>query len=172
MLPFRGAHHANPEQRAGDEPARHAGSSRLPPGSRTPRQWESAVDKQIREAEERGDFDNLPGRGRPLHLENWDRDWGMAFHVLKNAGETLPWISLGKDIDAARAELDEFLRRVPHIPMTDRARARELYLRKAADLDKLLVEYAFSVPVRHLERGRLPPHIAAAQFDAAVNRRA
>ncbi len=134
----------------------------------TPRQWESAVDKQIREAEERGEFDNLPGRGKPLHLDNWDRDWGMAFHVLKNAGETLPWISLGQDIDAARARLDEFLHHARHIPVAERARARELYLRKAAEHDKLLEEYAFSVPVRHLERGRLPRHSAAAQFDAAV----
>jgi DnaJ-like protein len=136
---------------------------------RTPRQWESAVDKQIREAEERGEFDNLPGKGKPLRLDNWDAEWGMAYHVLKNAGETLPWIALGQDIDAARAGLDEFLERVRHIPAAERPRARELYLRKAAELDKLLEEYAFSVPVRHLERGRLPPHIAARQFDAAVN---
>ena len=160
---------AHDGERAIDEPARHASANRLP-GTRTPRQWESAVDKQIREAEERGDFDNLPGRGKPLRLENWDREWGMAFHVLKNAGETLPWISLGKDIDAARAKLDEFLQHVHTIPLSERARAKQLYLRKAAELDKLLEEFAFSVPVRHLERGRLPPHIAAAQFEAALNR--
>jgi DnaJ-like protein len=137
---------------------------------RTPRQWESAVDKQIREAEERGEFDDLPGKGKPLRLDSWDAEWGMAFHVLKNAGETLPWIALRQEIDAAQARLDEFLARVPHIPPSERPRARELYLRKAAELDKLLEEYAFSVPIRHLERGRLPPHIAACQFDTAVNR--
>src|SRR5947209_19910459 len=92
-----------------------ADSTRMPPPP-TPRQWESAVDKQIREAEERGDFDNLPGRGKPLRLQNWDAEWGLAFHVLKNAGETLPWIALGKDIDEARARLDEFLRRARDIP--------------------------------------------------------
>jgi hypothetical protein len=48
-----------------------------------------------------------------------------------------------------------------------RARARERYLREAAILDKLLVEYAFAIPSRQLERGRLPAHIAAKQFDAA-----
>jgi hypothetical protein len=136
--------------------------------ARTPRQWESAVDKQIREAEERGEFDNLPGKGRPLRLDTWDAEWGLAFHVLKNAGETLPWITLGKEIDAARAWLQEFLQRVRYVPEAERPRARELYLRKAAELDKLLEEYAFSVPVRHLERGRLPAHIAAQQFDAAL----
>ena len=38
--------------------------------------WESAVDKQIREAQERGDFDNLPGAGKPLDLsDSGDPDW-------------------------------------------------------------------------------------------------
>jgi DnaJ family protein C protein 28 len=140
--------------------------------SRTPRQWESAVDRQIREAEEEGRFDNLPGRGKPLHLEDWDREWGMAYHVLKQAGETLPWIALGRDIEEAQARLREMLGRVARIPRAELARARERYLREAAALDKMLEEYAFMVPVRHLERGRLPRHIAAAQFDEAVRRSA
>src|ERR1051325_4406897 len=109
----------------------------------TPRQWESAVEKQIREAEERGEFDNLPGKGKPLPLGHWDAEWGMAFHVLTNAGETLRWIALGRDIEAARASLNEFLQRARHIPPSERPRARELYLRKAAELDELLEEYAF-----------------------------
>jgi hypothetical protein len=39
--------------------------------------YESVIDKQIRMAEERGDFDELPGKGKPLpgldgpHDENW-----------------------------------------------------------------------------------------------------
>lgn len=37
---------------------------------------ESWVEKQIREAQERGDFDNLPGAGRPLEgLDDPDPDW-------------------------------------------------------------------------------------------------
>ena len=128
-----------------------------------------AVDEQIREAEARGDFDNLPGKGKPLHLEDWrGGEWGMAYHVLKQAGETLPWIALGRDIEKAQARLRDMLSRVPRIPALELARARERYLREAAALDKLLEEYAFIVPVRHLERGRLPQHIAAAQFDAAA----
>jgi DnaJ family protein C protein 28 len=138
---------------------------------RSPRQWESAVDKQIREAEERGEFDNLPGRGKPLHLEDWDAEWGIAYHVLKQAGETLPWIALGRDIEAAQARLQRMLAQVPRKAPSERQRARERYLREAAAVDKMLEEYAFVVPVRHLERGRLPPHIAAAQFDAAIRQR-
>lgn len=35
---------------------------RKPPGTH----WESWIDRQIREAEERGEFDDLPGAGRPI----------------------------------------------------------------------------------------------------------
>ena len=35
---------------------------RKPPGAN----WESWIDRQVREAEERGEFDDLPGAGRPI----------------------------------------------------------------------------------------------------------
>jgi hypothetical protein len=38
--------------------------------------YESWVEKQIREAQERGEFDNLPGAGKPLKgLDSEDPDW-------------------------------------------------------------------------------------------------
>jgi hypothetical protein len=44
--------------------------------------YESSVDRQLREAQERGEFDNLPGAGKPLpgaggeYVEDWwVRDW-------------------------------------------------------------------------------------------------
>lgn len=48
-------------------------TSRKPPGMR----WESWIDKQVREAEERGEFEDLPGAGQPIpnidkpHDELW-----------------------------------------------------------------------------------------------------
>ncbi|MEO7752413.1 MAG: DUF1992 domain-containing protein [Terracoccus sp.] len=40
--------------------------------------WESPVDRQIREAQERGDFDHLPGAGKPLDLSDADDpDWWL-----------------------------------------------------------------------------------------------
>lgn len=130
--------------------------------------WESAIDRQIREAQERGDFDNLPGQGQPLRREPWEGDWALAHHVLRQSGETLPWIWLGRDIQAAEARLQVLRREAASVPCAEQWRARDRYLREAAALDKLLQEYAFAVPSRQLERGRLPPSIAAAQFDAAT----
>jgi hypothetical protein len=39
--------------------------------------YESLVDRQIREAQERGEFDNLPGAGRPLRGigDEYDENW-------------------------------------------------------------------------------------------------
>jgi hypothetical protein len=39
--------------------------------------YESLIDRLIREAQERGEFDNLPGTGRPLpgHGEEYDEEW-------------------------------------------------------------------------------------------------
>jgi Domain of unknown function (DUF1992) len=153
------------------EPVRGGGEARDPSCMRrAPLTYENAVEKQIREAQERGDFDNLPGAGKPLNFDSWGGgEWSMAFHVLKQAGETLPWISLGQDIDAQRAKLDRLLNDARPLRGGERARARDRYLREAAVLDKLLEEYAFQVPTRTLDRGRLPPHVAARQFDDATS---
>jgi hypothetical protein len=115
----------------------------------------------------------LPGQGKPLPPEPWEGDWALAHHVLRQAGETLAWISLGREIEASELRLQTLRCDAATLPRSgpgwqaERARARARYLREAATLDKLLVDYAFSIPTRQLDRGRLPPQVAAAQFDAA-----
>jgi hypothetical protein len=81
---------------------------------------------------------------------------------------------MARDIEAAETRLESLVRDAAGLTDRERARerSRERYLREAAALDKLLQEYAFAVPVRGLERGRLPPHIAAARFDKACDNRA
>ncbi len=77
----------------------------------SPKDWESAIDRQIREAMERGAFDNLPGKGKPLDLapNPYASDQEMAFKILKDAGCAPEWIELDKAIrerlDKARAAL-------------------------------------------------------------------
>jgi hypothetical protein len=42
-----------------------------------------------------GVFDDLPGKGKPLNLEQFpyqDPDWRVAHHLLKSSGFSLPWI--------------------------------------------------------------------------------
>lgn len=62
--------------------------------------WESWIDEQIREAQQRGDFDNLPGKGKPLDLtpNPYAQGQELAFKVLKDAGYAPDWIELDKAI--------------------------------------------------------------------------
>lgn len=71
-------------------------------------------DDQIRKAMEEGQFDNLPGKGKPLHLdENIHEDpaWRLAYHVLRNAGYSLPWIQERAEILAALEEYRQTLKK-------------------------------------------------------------
>lgn len=77
--------------------------------------WESLIDKKIREAMERGEFDNLAGKGEPIDLsENpyEDPDWRTAHRMLRNAGFAPSWIEERKDIDAELAVARSNLARV------------------------------------------------------------
>ncbi|HZD40663.1 MAG TPA: DnaJ family domain-containing protein [Terriglobales bacterium] len=72
--------------------------------------WRIAEEK-ILEAQRRGDFDNLPGKGKPLQLEDlsWvPEDLRIAYHVLKNAHVLPPEVELLKDIRT----LEDLLRHV------------------------------------------------------------
>lgn len=71
--------------------------------------WESVVDKAIAEAQRRGDFDDLPGAGQPLRLEDFPfaGDQAMAFHALKSAGVVPHWMELGREVQEELAALKE-----------------------------------------------------------------
>ncbi len=78
---------------------------------RGPRDWESWIDQQIREAQERGEFDDLPGKGKRLDLtaNPYAQDQELTFKILKDAGYAPEWIELDRAIrsrlDRARATL-------------------------------------------------------------------
>jgi hypothetical protein len=142
-------------------------------------EFEGAIDQIIREARERGLFDNLAGAGKPLVLEDDAAagDWAMAFRMLKSAGETLPWIALGQEVEADEKRLQAELARTaerlgrlrprPEAYELERRHLRERYLEAAAALDKKLILYNAQVPSFRLDRGRLPRHAAEARFDRA-----
>jgi len=73
--------------------------------------WEHWIDQQIREAQERGEFDDLAGAGQPLDLvENpYAQERELAFKILKDSGYAPEWIELDKalrgKLERARAML-------------------------------------------------------------------
>lgn len=62
----------------------------------------SNIEEHIRRAMEQGKFDNLPGKGKPLNLnENplEDPDWRLAHQMLRSGGFSLPWIETYREIE-------------------------------------------------------------------------
>ncbi|MGI5911480.1 MAG: DnaJ family domain-containing protein [Syntrophomonadaceae bacterium] len=64
---------------------------------------EDLVESQIEKAQKRGDFDNLSGVGKPIHLEEnpfQPAELRMAYKILKDNNYAPFWIELGKEIDS------------------------------------------------------------------------
>ena len=64
--------------------------------------WESFVDRKIREAMERGEFDDLPGAGKPLPGQGqpYDRDWWLKEFMKRENVSLLPdTLALKKHIE-------------------------------------------------------------------------
>lgn len=81
-------------------------AERKPPGVR----FETWIDRQIRQAAERGEFDNLPGAGRPLpdldrpHDEMW---WVKDKLRRENLSYLPPTLALRKEVhDTLEAAID------------------------------------------------------------------
>src|SRR5450759_3422024 len=153
----------------------------MSPGEPRPaRKGESAIEKQIRQAIERGEFDHLPGKGKPLDLnENpyTPADSRLAYKVLQNAGIAPDWIELDKEIRRESDALRAWLARQaqwqrepraqlnvlsPHQMIVEcerLAQAREKtgaeYRARAAALNKLIDLYNLKAPTAESHRARI-----------------
>ena len=90
------------------------------PDDGRPHRWpaparESLVDRQIREAQESGAFDDLPYRGQRIPLEDDSAagDWALAHHILKNAHMVPPWIATDREVRDLLTRRDAILARAP-----------------------------------------------------------
>jgi hypothetical protein len=73
--------------------------------------FDKHVEEMIKKAQERGEFDNLPGKGKPIDLTEYfemPEDVRVAQSVLKNAGMKSREVDLLKEI----AELKQALAKV------------------------------------------------------------
>ena len=76
--------------------------------------WQSHIDQAIAEAAERGAFDDLPGKGKPLAFDtDADDDMWLANHMLKGQGFRPAWIDraqeIADDVKAIAARVDRFV---------------------------------------------------------------
>jgi hypothetical protein len=118
--------------------------------------FESIIDKQIREAQERGAFDNLPGKGKPLPgaSEPYDEMWWVKDFVRR---ENVPAEALLPPAIVLRREVD----RLPETlaQLRSEREVRDL----VADLNARIVAY-----LRAPQGPRVP--VRRVNVDAAVER--
>ncbi|MDN5933163.1 MAG: DUF1992 domain-containing protein [Pseudonocardia sp.] len=110
--------------------------------------YESAVDRAIREAAERGAFENLPGKGKPLpHLDDDELGWVRRWMDREGVSREMllpPSVQLRKEID--------------RLPQTLAALRTEAEVR----------EHVREVNLRVVEHLRFPsgPHVPVRPVDA------
>lgn len=123
----------------------------------------SGVDELIRIAIEEGKFNNLPGEGKPLHLDEnpWqDPEWWMAYHVLQANGFTLPWIeqrqSIEKDLETARRQLYQAWqqRKTSESGALEQAwqRALQVFEKQIEAINRQIRDYNLSVPLDRFQK--------------------
>lgn len=122
-----------------------------------------SLDEQIKKAIREGLFDDLPGRGKPLPLDDYpfeDPSWRLANHILRSSGFSLPWIVTRKEIDDDyQAALEELKRtwnwRTTKINQNlldfnvenEWVRAQEIFKEKVVDLNKRIFTNNLEVPL-------------------------
>ncbi len=134
------------------------------------------TERLIREAQEAGDFDDLPGRGRRLELDDDPREGelGLAFHILRTNDATPPWIAADREVRRCADRVERLLADATALgrrPRTTPA-ARDRFRRR---LEEALRDHARAVealdataPSVTLHRRRLDREATMARLDRAL----
>lgn len=137
---------------------------------RTIGDFDNWLEQSIRDAQVRGEFDNLPGEGKPqdLTVNHHAGDKESGFRILKNNDLAPAWIEADKQI---RAE-QEALEALAHRTATFIADHRELALAcpanpSATTLSARLRRFWFGAPVEHRPDGTITFGMLVAERDRA-----
>ena len=129
--------------------------------------WESLIDQKIREAMEQGEFDDLPGKGKPIATsENpfEDPEMRLAHRMLRNAGFAPSWIEERKDIDSefeiARNQLSRVWTVLRNALETENERGARVrwekaltsFREQARELNRRIVAWNLKVPAAGFQR--------------------
>ena len=138
--------------------------------------FDTIVENKLKEAFENGQFDNLPGKGKPLNLNDNPHEpaaWRLAYKMLHDQGFTLPWIAERKELEEAIEKAVQTLRK--EYAETHRSRQPDVWARaewqKAQDtfhevgtkLNRRIRDYNLSAPHITVQRSLL-------DIEAEINR--
>jgi hypothetical protein len=140
------------------------------------------IEEQIRRAQEEGQFKDLPGKGKPLRLDenpHEDPEWRLAHHILRESGFSLPWIErlreIEADLGAARAALQQawawhqsaLAQGQPYAQVqAEWERAQAAFRTEAARLNQRIGDYNLGAPAHRFQR---PKVNAGREIEALVS---
>ena len=127
-------------------------------------EWEDYIDRQIRQAQEEGQFDNLPGKGKPFtHLDS-----DPLGQVLKSQGFAPRWIELDREIRDKIEIAEQSIRRTYEWVMqtwssgsanqqfaeVEWQGAQRVFAKRLDEINRLIKLLNLELPpaVRHLQR--------------------
>ena len=146
------------------------------------------VDKQIQEAIDRGDFEDLPGKGKRQELEEnayVPRETRIVNQMLKDNGFAPRWIEVDKDIRAEREQSKKLLRnikrrrryleaaihanplksdRVRRVFELERARVLAAYITQLKGINQKILRYNLTAPGHSRQKSMVNLNATVARF--------
>lgn len=122
--------------------------------------YESVVDEQIRKAQERGEFDNLPGMGKPLPGRGRPDDdlWWVKGYLQREGLSTEPLLPASLRL----------AKQIERLPETVRALGSEQAVRESvSELNRRIVAYLRAPSAPHVPVRPVHPDRVVAQWRAA-----
>jgi hypothetical protein len=111
--------------------------------------WESAIDKLLRDAQQSPEWKNLPGEGRPLPLDEnpfAPADQKMAYKILKDNDMAPAWIMDGRELDAKRERLIKQVTRAKASGAASAAQVSQALRDAVKDFNNQVLSYNLKVP--------------------------
>jgi DnaJ homolog subfamily C member 28 len=133
----------------------------------------SLIDQILQDAMRKGEFDNLPGAGKPLVLEdesNIPEDMRLARRIMKDNDIVPDWVEQRKEIEASRERALSALRKAAQLRTNAQAvgweRAQATFGEEVARINRSILSYNLKVP-----RGitHMPAMDAAREITRAQN---
>lgn len=134
-----------------------------------------AIEDLIRRAIEEGKFDHLPGKGKPIQLDqnpHEEPQWSAAFRILRNSGYTLPWIETRQELEQSLLEARSKLARTwrwceasqavvqsPQETHAEWQRAEGEFRQQIAGINAKIRAYNLEVPLSAFQVAILDPEV-------------
>ena len=135
--------------------------------------WDNYIEEQIRDAMERGEFENLKGKGKPQDFGAYPGDPGMemAHKVMRDAGFVPSWLELERELERDQKEAEDSILRSwrwreavrgdhiedPRWVDAQWRKAREQFEKRIAAINKKIINFNLQLPqpLLHRQRPRL-----------------